>query len=667
MRKYNWGKRFAICLLLLVMTGVSAASVFADTWEFGFSGSGKNPFTPRGYLVDTGKGQHWLSSAFDNGGPVIKYTGVKNGVDYLEAKKSDGSNYTFYAMTDRNPCPLDSGRVAYGKSHTYLFAYKDGAPISDFTKYVSTTAVRNREVDPSGTNTCHVFKIEGFELEPGSQYEFGFLRGMQANNGITLVLNEAGGDKAYGYIWQPKEGGLTDEEKERYNAEKNKEYEFISSWNKSSTDEEGNQLYQVNRVPMRFFLQTYADLSKWEKGADKAQNFLDSVTNQDLKQGKYKRSNIKQLRLMLKDLDKKAENEVKLLLQPAADKKIKTMLGELEAMLEIAQSEKPEPADVKKLKAKLKAAKKLYAKASANVGSDKGQYGRIEVENLKEEIDKASEMDEFTPQNEINDQVQALEDAMVEVKASMVQKEQMVFYDKVTGIYVVAPVGSLPEDAKLFVRRMGEETEEHQSMKKNLSKEETAAVFYRIQFYQADRKIQPTEKVEVQMPIADDISQKSSTIYAVGGKGQLTKLRSAKANGTQFFETERLAAFVMAGSEATEEEKAQARSDKMKAVMAQKKDKDADNKNNQLKEDKKKKEQYKDPLDKMLKRSANNATFSNDVRRETDPMYLIFAAAVLGAAAVALGLRGLLSGRGETGALNWPAQLRRKGRKEKKA
>ena len=48
--------------------------------------------------------------------------------------------------------------------------------------------------------------------------------------------------------------------------------------------------------------------------------------------------------------------------------------------------------------------------------------------------------DRYTPQNEINDQVEALENAMIEVKASLVQEEQMVFYDKVTGIYVIAPV-----------------------------------------------------------------------------------------------------------------------------------------------------------------------------------------------------------------------------------
>ena len=90
--------------LILIMLWISAAAIVnADVWEFGSDGPGKNPFTPRGYLVDTEKGQHWLSSTYDNSGFYVRYSGVRNGVDYLEAKKSDGSNYTFYAMTDRNP------------------------------------------------------------------------------------------------------------------------------------------------------------------------------------------------------------------------------------------------------------------------------------------------------------------------------------------------------------------------------------------------------------------------------------------------------------------------------------------------------------------------------------------------------------------------------------
>ncbi|MCI5535766.1 MAG: hypothetical protein MR389_03895 [Clostridiales bacterium] len=622
--------------LILIMLWISAAAIVnADVWEFGSDGPGKNPFTPRGYLVDTEKGQHWLSSTYDNSGFYVRYSGVRNGVDYLEAKKSDGSNYTFYAMTDRNPWPKDSSRVGYGQK--FLFAYKNGRRISDFNDYVQTPATRGDKVDPSGQGTCYVFKIEGFELEPGCLYEFGFLRGMQANNGITLVLAEDKNGNPIGYIQETDEG-LTSEERSKYMDERYDEYEFISSWYKN----ENGSGYTVNTVPMRFTLQTYADMTEWEKAADKAQAWLDSVTEKDFTSGKYKRSNVEQLRILLTSLNKKAKDEVRFKLQPAANASIKSMKNELNAMLQKAQSDKPEPADISSLEAKLKEAKALYAKTSVNVGIDIGQYGQIEVENLKEEIDKASKMDKYYPQNVLNEEVEALDYAMTEVLASKVMEEMLVFYDKVTGIYVVAPVDSLPEDAKLFVRVMGTETDDYKSMEDNLSEKETEAVYYRIQFYQGDRKIQPTKNVEVQMPVPDIISEKGSTVYSADAKGNLRKMNSAKANGMHFFRTEKLSAFVLAGSTASEEEKAEARGKRMRELMAQKKQEQAENKETRLEKDKKKKEEFKDPLNKLLKRNANTATFSNDVRKETDPVVLIFVAVLLAIAAIVLGTRGIM-------------------------
>ena len=618
-------------LIGIMFWSLSTAFVSADVWEFNSEGKQKNPFTPRGYLVETERGQHWLSSVYDNSGVVIRYTGVRNGIEYLDAKKSDGSDYTFYAMTDRKPWTDKSSWIGYGQK--YLFAYKNGSRIANFNDYVKTPPTRGDKVDPSGENKSWVFEIEGFTLEPGCRYEFGFLRGMQANNGITLVLAEDEKGNTTGYIQQMSEG-LTAEERSRYNSEKDKEYEFISSWYKK----EGGG-YTVNFVPMRFSVQTYADLSKWESAVAEAQDFLDSVTEKELKQGKYVRSNIEQLELLLKALNEKAENEVKMQLQTEANASIRSMKNELAAMLEKAMSEKPEPADMSKLKETIREAEALYAKASVNVGLSVGQYGQIEVDNLQDEIGEAHKVDRFYPQSEIDAQVQALEDAMEEVLASKVMEEQMIFYDKITDIYVVAPVGSLSEDAKLFVRIMGKETEDYKSIEKNLSEKDTEAVFYRIQFYEDDQKIQPNQQVEVQMPISDNISQKTSTVYSVGKKGSLTEVASVKSNGTQFFKTEKLTAFVMAGSTASDAEKAAARGERVRKMMAQKQDKKADDKQTKLAKAKKKKEEFNDPLNKILKRNANTATFSNDVRKKTDPQILILAAIVLAAVALAVGVR----------------------------
>lgn len=631
MQKFS--KLTGIILIAILIFSLSFQSVCAATWEFGASGKGQNPFTPRGYLVDTGKGIHWLSSPFNNSGTAITYSGVENGVDYLEAKKSDGSNYTFYAMTDRNPNP-GSGKVGAGR--IFLFAYKNGQRISNFTSYVNPTPKRASAVDPSGSGNCWSFKIENFELEAGCQYEFGFLRGMQANNGITLVLAENEEGNISGYI-QETADGLTDREQQRYREQKNREYEFISSWSKRS-DGKG---FNVNRVPMRFSLRTYADLTKWEKAADSAERFLGTVTDKDFQKGVYKRENIRQLKELLSQLNEEAEQEVKKELQPEADRRMETMIKQLKDMIERAKSDKPEPADISKLQALIKEAEALYAKSKDNVGIEVGQYGRIEVENLGEEIEAAKKLDKFSPQDEINEEIRTLNYAMTEVKASLVQEEQKVFYDKITGIYVIAPSDALPDNAKLFVRHMGKETPDYKAAEKSLPEKETEAFFYRIGFYQGDKAIQPEKSVEVQAPIDDSISRKSSAVYQVNEKGGLSRIRSVRSGGTQTFKQKTLSAFVIAGSTASEEEKAEARGERMKALMAQKKERDANHKERQLKKSQKKKEEYKDPISHMMAQNENTAAFSSDVKKETEPIYVIYLAALLAACAVAMGIRGL--------------------------
>ena len=456
---------------------------------------------------------------------------------------------------------------------------------------------------------------------------------------VSLNLNNRKNDKGdyTGYIQQTS-AGLTAEEKARYNSEKDKEFEFISSWKKKDND--GG--FTVNTVPMRFSVQTYADISKWKDASKNAHEFLDSVTDKDFREGKYKRQNIKNLTALLDEYDRTAKKEVRKMLQSAADRKMTSMIGELNAMLKKAKTDKPQPADMDKLEKTLDEAKKLYDKTSANVGNDVGQYGRIEVENLGEEIRKAEKLDKYNTQSEINSQVRALEEAMTEVRASRVMKEQIPFYDKVTGIYVVAPADSLPENTKMIVRVMGRETDEYAAARKHLSKSEQEAKYYAMAFYDGDEKIDPDEAVRVEMPVADEIKEKTSRVYRVSSGGSLKKIETASANGTKIFKTEKLGDFVMAGSTASEADKQKKHSDRMRELMAQKKDKQADNKQNKLMKDKKKKEQFKDPVDKLLKRSAVNATFSNDVKRESSPAVLIFVAAAIAAIAVMLGIRGLI-------------------------
>lgn len=620
MRKLSRTALITIIMAMVFCWGQEAC--FADTYEFDPQEQSHNPFNPRGYMIEiSGRQAKWISSPFDNSGTMPKYIGNLSGLDYVDAEKAG----LLYALTDRHP--------TNGKQ--FLSAFKNGAPIHNFSSYIGEESKAN--IATTGSSTGWKIPID-MKLEPGCRYEFAFLRGLTANNGITLVFSEDG----KGYI----RNRFTVAENAKYDRDKFEEYEFIVSYKKDKNPETNeNHYYDFYMVPMRFTVQTYADMDVWEKAAAKADKFLASVTAQDYREGRYKRSNVTALKEELASLKQKAKKTVRKELQPSADKMMAEMVKQLNALLEKAKSEKPEPADLSRLTAILKEAQALYEKASGNTGTDIGQYGAVETQNLGDEIAAAQEMDRFTPQNEIDAEVDALESAMLEVKKSRRVEDALYFYDKATGIYIIAPAGSLPADAKLYVRRMSSDTQAYQAMEKNLSQQETEAILYNIQFYQDEFKIQPKQQVEVQMPIDNRISQKSSIVYAAGKNGALKKITSVIASGTQIFKDRKLGNIVLAGSAATAEEKAQARGDRMRQIMAQQQEKNAENKTQELAAAKKKKEEYKEPLDNMLKRSANAATFSNDVRRKTNPGYLIFLAAALGLAAVAMGIRGLRESR----------------------
>ena len=615
-------KKSTVILIILVMALVSAAPVFGVTYKFDPSGEEKNPFCPRGYMIEVGDGTaKWLNSPFDNSGELPVYTGSYTGLDYVDADEAG----TLYALTDRNPIP--------GKQ--YLSGYKNGSAISDFSSYIGEPS--RADIVTTGKSTGWKIPIN-IKLEKGCIYEFAFLRGMKANNGITLVFSEDG----KGYIQNPS----TTAERNKYNKDKYDEFEFIVSYEKNVDAETGEEnYYNFYMVPMRFTVQTYADMTKWEKAYDKAQVFVNSITETDLKQGKYKRSNVVALKELLKTLNEKAETIVKKQLQPQANVMINDMIDQLNDMLDRTKNDKPEPSDISKLLEKLKEAEALYAKASANTGIDIGQYGEYEVKMLGIEIDTAKGLDKFSLQDEIDAETDALEAAMMEVRKSLKMEEMLYFYDKATGIYVIAPMGSVPSDAKLYVRRMGQTSKEYKAMKDQLGEKETQAIYYKIQFYHNEYKIQPKEKVEVQIPIDSSISQKSSVVYSVEKNGSLKKMPSVMAEGTQILKTDELSALVVAGSAATEEEKAAARSQKMKSIISQTEDEKKDNKETELAKEKKKKEEFKDPLNKLLKRNANTATFSNDVRKETNPTILIFAAGLLAAIAVFAAFKGIMDMR----------------------
>lgn len=66
MRKVS--KVTAVILILLMILTLSQSVVFADTFEFDPSGETKNPFYPRGYMIEKSGRAYWLSSPFETSG-----------------------------------------------------------------------------------------------------------------------------------------------------------------------------------------------------------------------------------------------------------------------------------------------------------------------------------------------------------------------------------------------------------------------------------------------------------------------------------------------------------------------------------------------------------------------------------------------------------------------
>ena len=510
-----------VCVAFLLLLPLAAQAV---TWEFGTYGEGKNPFRPRGYVIITDDGKFWLNSRFDNSDGNVTYTSIFNGVYYVDAKKMDGSNYTLYAFTDRGV-----------RVYRYLVAYKNGVPIENFNDYIGAPGRIEDPSDKLGSGANWAIPITGLEFEAGCLYEFAFLRGMQANNGITLIFSEDG----QGYIQNPS----TQEEIAKYEAEKYEEYEFISSY--WTTEKANGELsYDFHLVPMRFSLQTYADLSTWKTVADEAAEFLKSVTPSDISTGKYKQGNVDNLALLLAEQGNKAEQVVRKQLQPAAEVSMLAMLEELNPAFLQAQSSLDFKSDISVLEELLRDANVLYEKASANMGKDIGQYSEERTRILKENIDEASLLTDASPQALINNAIKNVSEAQVRLLNSVVRKKRIILSDPVSGVKVVAEVGSIPDDTVLYVDTIVQNISAAGGIKEFFGNAVTAMKFYDIKLYSGDIIISPTVEVEVQLPVPDDMRGMILGVYQAGELPP-PRLGSLGAGNYRVFHTESLGVFVM--------------------------------------------------------------------------------------------------------------------------
>ncbi|MCL2817078.1 MAG: hypothetical protein FWD39_01660 [Clostridiales bacterium] len=516
-----------ICSLLLCFcfTGVA----YADVWEFGTGGAEAYPFLPKGYMIVTEDGEYWLSSRFRNTVGGTLYTGTLNGLSYIDAAKPDGSTHILYALTDRNP-----------EEYKYLVAYKDGVMIEDFSSYIGVPG-RVEDEDYMGSNANWKIPVIGFRFEPGTYYEFAFLRGLRAKNGVSLVLSEDG----MGYLRTP----FTSEESARYEAQKNKEYEFVTSYWKIDRGN-GDYSWGYNLVPMRFSIQTYADLTTWKTVADEAQAFLDSVTPADISGGKYVQSNLNNLKLLIEEQRQEAESTVKRQLQPKAEESMERMVLELRFALEQAKSSQEMIADTSILEELLHDAKILYDKASVNTGTQLGQYSETRVRELKDVIDYAETLTQTSPQVVINKAVKELRDAMIRVLNSLIRTPTVVLTDEATGVRVILPRGSVPEDTILYVNINEGNIPQAGALRTHFGDKFEEILFYEIRLSrpsgEGDRTVRPTEGMEVQIPESRNISGKSVSVYFACDAAEPARISSVASGGYRVFSANEAGLFVLA-------------------------------------------------------------------------------------------------------------------------
>lgn len=534
---------FAVIIMLVSMA--VPINVSASVAEFGTQGSGSNPFNPRGYYVELTDGtKHWLSSKFetptytkeyDDLGHSIYYTGVESGLDYVDADLVK----SLYCTTDRNP----GGQGAYKEALSAFCKSSSSSAltkISNMSRYINAPARSYELSDANGDVYVWTIKID-LDLQPGTMYEFAFLRGLIANNGTSCVLAS---DNS-GYLKIP----FTAEEEAYYNAHKYDEYEYVT---KVAVDESRNKV--LSTVPMRYKVQTYADLTAYEEAASKAEKVLNKITDSDLESGVYDSATVDYLKQLLNRCDALANSTVKKYLQVEADATQNEWISEINELVESLKSGMT-LVDLTEFNKTLSDAEKLYSQTKDKVGADEGCYGEKEVNALKNEIDNAKRtIDELSSLAEVNKEIDALEKAILDVKKSLVLPDKIIFHDKSTGIYVTTDYGALPDNVKLYVGQVLPGDSEYDRVIKNFSAKPKNTIIYKILFMQGNTIVEPIGTVKIQIPVLKDMNAKSTAIYSVGSKSNKF-VKSSLMNGSHVFETEQMGEWVLIEAQIIESDK----------------------------------------------------------------------------------------------------------------
>lgn len=622
-------KLLSLFILIAIIVSVSIPA-YANVWTFGTLGGGSNPFNPKGYYLKTKDGSsYWLSSKFitpaegyekqEDLGRAVVYTGTLSGLDFVEADEVE----KLFVSTDRNPTPGYKYLVGYSKSGMSLPFKK----ISGFSDMIQTPGRYNpANADPNGgQGWCIPIEIE---FTPGTYYEFAFLRGMQANNGTTCVIDK----ENRGYLKAP----LTSEEQQWFNIYKNEEYQYISDYTKND-----DGTYNLTFVPMRYSIQTYADMTEWETAASGAHDFLNSITQSDYDSGRYIKNKIEDFASILASLESQAES-VKKTLQAEADKSQEQMIAKLNTALSEAKSNAANT-DFTEYNNTLSEAKTFYNKAKNNTGTDVGNYGVNEVKNLADTITNAeNSINRTSSQASVNAQVSLLKNALAAAKKSLITEEQLVFYDSATGIYVTVPKGGVPSGVSLYVGEIEGSSVIYSGIKGSLKSEPKSVTAYDIRFFKGEEEIHPSGSVKIQIPILSTMTAANTYIGYVSTSGTNTSAKiisSLVANETQIFTTDKMGTFAVIEFMNAEDKAKNGDSSTTQMLMTTDKLQN-ENGETETREEEQKEQELKTPeLSDKQKENEQSKGFSLDsIKRETDDEDIIIVAAGSAGLGVLLGI-----------------------------
>lgn len=253
-------KRLMVLFVVLAITAMFSMQAFASVWTFGTSGSGSNPFSPRGYSIIENGSAKWLDSEnFDHDGAIAgSQASILYSPGFNETNETDEvepGTYTIRAWFDKNPQGSSfpqsiSSQTSY---KDFLVVDIDGAgyvPINtldaSYSVNIANASRSNAVKDPDDNgNQWHV--DISMVLKEGEEYTFAFRQGVQANNGNTLVLyvdtiNGVAG--VAGYVSSNNNDHLS-----YYLEHANELYVYPLRGSSIGTNDEGYTFYSYTEIP----------------------------------------------------------------------------------------------------------------------------------------------------------------------------------------------------------------------------------------------------------------------------------------------------------------------------------------------------------------------------------------------------------------------------------